>query len=232
MQKKKKAVVLISGGLDSATTAAVALRDGFELHALTFHYGQKHSIEIGSARKIAAFLGIFRHIEIDIPSVIFSSSSLLNGSGLSIPLSRNSDNMTDIPSTYVPARNILFLSYALAYAESVNAGDIYIGVNSVDYSGYPDCRPEFLEAFQNMANKGTKAGITGNPFRINAPLLFMAKHEIILLGVKLGVDYSLTHSCYSPDEEGYSCGVCDSCLIRKKGFFDAGLVDPAIYRGA
>lgn len=231
MLMKKKAVILISGGLDSATVAAVARRDGFDLHALTFHYGQKHGIEIEFARRVAASFGILRHIEIEIPAVIFLSSSLVTGSDLNIPLNRNPENINDIPSTYVPARNILFLSYALAYAESINAGDIYIGVNSVDYSGYPDCRPEFLEAFQKMANTGTKAGITGNPFTINAPLLSMAKHEIIKLGIKLGVDYSLTHSCYAPDEDGFSCGVCDSCRIRKKGFSDAGLNDPARYRG-
>lgn len=231
MHKGKKAVVLISGGLDSATAAAVALKNGFNLFAITFHYGQKHSIEIESARRVSASLGVSSHIEIEIPAVIFSSSSLMAGSGLNIPRKRNLYKMNDIPSTYVPGRNIIFLSYAIAYAESINAGDIYIGINAVDYSGYPDCRPEFLKAFQDMANTGTKAGVMGNPFRINAPLLSLAKHEIIKLGVSLGVDYSLTHSCYAPDEDGFSCGECDSCLIRKKGFHDAGFNDPVKYRG-
>lgn len=225
-----KAVVLLSGGIDSATTAAYAIDKGFIVSALTFSYGQRHDVEIKFAKRLGEFFNIDSQIIIDIPAGIFASSALSGESGLSIPKNRDMSSAGDIPSTYVPGRNILFLSYALSYAESIGARDIFIGANSVDYSGYPDCRPEFLISFEAMANIGTKAGVMGDRFRINAPLLRLKKAEIIKLGIKLGVDYSLTHSCYDPDADGASCGECDSCRIRKKGFQDAGVNDPTKYR--
>ncbi|HOO72118.1 MAG TPA: 7-cyano-7-deazaguanine synthase QueC [Spirochaetota bacterium] len=226
--KNKTAVVLLSGGLDSATTAAIARDSGYDLHALTFFYGQRHGIEIECAKKIASSLSVGNHVFINIPAEIFKSA-LVTGSSIDVPKNRNAvDN--DIPATYVPARNIIFLSYALAYGESIGARDIFIGANAVDYSGYPDCRPEFFEAFSSMANIGTRAGVEGSPFSVHTPLLFLKKSEIILKGTALGVDYSLTHSCYDPDGEGMSCGLCDSCLIRMKGFRDAGVPDPTRYR--
>jgi 7-cyano-7-deazaguanine synthase len=228
--KNKKAVVLLSGGIDSATTAAYAIKEGFDIYALTFSYGQKHGIEIRSARKLCGYLGAKDHYVIGIPSEIFSSSSLLKDSKSGIPKSRDISSADGIPSTYVPGRNILFLSYGLSYAESVGSRDIFIGANAVDYSGYPDCRPEFINAFEEMANIGTKAGIMGDRFNIRAPLIRLKKSEIIRLGISLGMDYSLTHSCYDPDNYGISCGECDSCLIRKKGFREAGIIDPAKYR--
>lgn len=228
--KKKKAVVLLSGGIDSSTTAAYAIDKGFEIYAVTFSYGQKHNIEISFVEKLYLFLKIDKHLVIDIPAKIFSSSSLSSESGIPVPKDRDVESASDIPSTYVPGRNILFLSYALSYAESIEARDIFIGANAVDYSGYPDCRPEFLEAFETMANKGTKAGIIGDPFKIHAPLINLKKSEIIKLGIRLGVDYSLTHSCYDPDTQGNSCGKCDSCIIRMKGFQEAGVQDPTKYR--
>ncbi|MCP4138345.1 MAG: 7-cyano-7-deazaguanine synthase QueC [bacterium] len=231
--QKEKAVVLLSGGLDSATTAAIAVREGYDVSAITFSYGQRHSIEIEFAEKLAEFFKIENHIFITIPASIFNSA-LVTGSELDVPKNRAADTAKeedDIPDTYVPARNIIFLSYALAYAESIEARNIFIGANAVDYSGYPDCRPEFFDAFGQMANIGTKAGLMGQGFRISAPLLLLKKSDIIKKGVELGVDYSLTHSCYDPYDDGSSCGECDSCVIRKNGFKDAEVPDPTKYRG-
>jgi 7-cyano-7-deazaguanine synthase len=224
-----KAVVLLSGGIDSATAAAVAVRDGYDVCAITFAYGQRHGIEIDSAKKIAGFYHIKKHLVIDIPSDIFAESALSSVSGIPVPRGRASSGEEDIPPTYVPARNIIFLSYALGFAETAGARNIFIGVNAVDYSGYPDCRPEFIQAFEEMANIGTKAGVEGRKFRIHTPLMHMKKSEIIKLGTILGLDYSLTHSCYDPLEDGTSCGGCDSCVIRKKGFAEAGIPDPTKY---
>ncbi len=228
---EKIAVVLLSGGLDSATVLALAVAEGYRLHAMSFAYGQKHRIEINSARKIAEYYKIKDHIVVSIPGFLFSGSALSAESGEDVPKNREIIPEIDIPATYVPARNILFLSYALAYAEKIGAEAIFIGVNAVDYSGYPDCRPEFIEAFQKAANIGTKAGIERG-VRILTPLISMKKSEIITLGTKLGVDYSLTHSCYDPDDNGASCGACDSCLIRRRGFIEAGVPDPTVYRNA
>ncbi|MDY6935653.1 MAG: 7-cyano-7-deazaguanine synthase QueC [Spirochaetota bacterium] len=227
---KKRAVILLSGGIDSATVAAIAIRDGFEVFPITFDYGQKHSIEIVFARRLQQFFKIKKNVIIDIPSYIFNSSALSSESEIEIPKNRDVSSLNGIPSTYVPARNIIFLSYALAYAESINSRDIFIGVNSIDYSGYPDCRPEFIMAFENMANKGTKAGVLNDRFTIHAPLIHLKKCEIIKFGIDLGVDYSLTHSCYDPYSDESSCGECDSCLIRKKGFEEAKVPDPTRYR--
>jgi 7-cyano-7-deazaguanine synthase len=225
---KERALILLSGGLDSATAAAVALRDGHDCVAMTFTYGQRHSIEVSYARGLVTFFGIKEHVLIDLPSGIFSSALVGSGEGV-VPRGREMKVEGGIPPTYVPARNILFLSYALAYGESAGIRNIYIGVNALDYSGYPDCRPEFIEEFQKMANIGTKAGVEGRPFSIMAPLMNMSKADIISLGVKLGVDYSFTHSCYDPDSGGLSCGECDSCILRKKGFHEAGVPDPTRY---
>lgn len=229
LTKDRNAVVLLSGGIDSATTAVKAKSEGFDLLAITFFYGQRHGVEIDFAGKIVRFLNIKDHLVIDIPGTIFASSALSIESKIGIPKNRYNEGK-DIPVTYVPARNILFLSYTLAFAETAGSRDIFIGANALDYSGYPDCRPEFIEAFQKMANLGTKAGVSGEPFTIHAPLISMKKSEIIKLGAGLGMDYSLTHSCYDPDTDGASCGKCDSCIIRKKGFIDAGIPDPTIYR--
>ena len=224
----RKCIILLSGGLDSATTGVLARHNGFDLSAITFTYGQRHTIEVSFAQRVASFLGIKRHEIIDIPSNIFHSA-LVAGSGMEVPKNRDID-VECIPDTYVPARNILFLSYALALAESIGARDIFIGANAVDYSGYPDCRPVFFSAFQEMANLGTKAGISGDGFQIHTPLIDLKKSEIIRLGLSLGMDYSLTHSCYDPTDDGRSCGECDSCHIRIKGFRDAGVPDPTLYR--
>jgi 7-cyano-7-deazaguanine synthase len=224
---RTKAVILLSGGIDSATTAAIALDRGFELHALIFSYGQRHRIEIESAKKLVAFFSIGSHAIIELPSGIFRSS--LTNTAMEVPKNRESGD-TRIPDTYVPARNIIFLSYALSFAESIGARHIFIGANAVDYSGYPDCRPDFFRAFQEMADRGTKAGVSGQGFIIETPLIDMTKAEIIQKGMSLGVDYSLTHSCYDPDPNGLACGACDSCLIRKKGFIGAGVPDPTRYR--
>ena len=225
----KKAVILLSGGLDSATTAAIAIHEKYELHAMTFNYGQRHSVELLFARSVAAFFNMQDHHFIDIPHEIFRSA-LIAGSPVDVPRNREISSDREIPATYVPARNILFLSYALAYGESIEAGAIFIGANAVDYSGYPDCRPEFFRAYEEMARIGTKTGSEGAMISIETPLLMMKKSEIIKRGHDLGVDYSLTHSCYDPGEDGTSCGVCDSCIIRRKGFHEAGLADPTPYR--
>lgn len=225
----KKGVILLSGGLDSATTAAIAIDMGFELSALTFFYGQRHDIEIKFAERLVEFFKIENHIKIEIPAGIFRTA-LSKTSGIDVPKNRDINN-TEIPDTYVPARNIIFLSYALAYAESSGACDIFIGANAVDYSGYPDCREEFFNAFKHVADIGTKAGVEGKGFNIHTPILKMTKPDIIREGVRLGVDYSLTHSCYDPSAEGFSCGSCDSCILRHQGFADAGVPDPTMYRG-
>lgn len=223
---ESKSVVLLSGGLDSATAAAVAKSKGFSLYALTFAYGQRHEIEIEFAKKIANFLQVVSHEVIHLPDILFKSSSLVKSSGKEI----QNNNADTIPATYVPARNIVFLSMALAFAETINASHIFIGVNAIDYSGYPDCRPEFIHAFQKVVEVGTKSGTEGNPIIIETPLIHLTKGEIIKLGLSLGVDYSLTTSCYNPSQNGTPCGVCDSCRIRQKGFNDLGVKDPALNR--
>ncbi|MDX9754362.1 MAG: 7-cyano-7-deazaguanine synthase QueC [bacterium] len=226
--QKSKAVVLLSGGLDSATAAALALADGFECVALSFHYGQRHTVELEAARRVAADLGITDHRFSEINLRAFGQSALTDA--IAVPKGRSMERMEEeIPITYVPARNIIFLSYALALAETVPCQDIYIGVNVVDYSGYPDCRPEFIAQFQLMANLGTKAGVEGHPFRIHTPLITWTKAQIIQAGVELGVNYAHTHSCYDPDSQGRACGQCDSCLLRKKGFAEAAVPDPTVY---
>lgn len=224
-----KVVVLLSGGLDSYTAAAAVQRDGSELYALTVRYGQVHAREVESARAVARALGVTRHIELDVNLAAFGGSSLV-GDGV-IPSGRPLD-ATDIPSTYVPARNTVFLSLALAWAEVVGAQAIVIGVNALDYSGYPDCRPEYLEAFERLAVLATRAGVEGTRFEVLAPLLRLSKAEIISLGTGLGVDYGLTHSCYNPRPDGRPCTTCDSCRLRAKGFAEAGLPDPLLTRRA
>jgi len=227
----EKAVVLLSGGLDSATTAAIAISKNYDVHALTFNYGQRHHVELKSAKVIAECLKIKSHRFIDIPVELFDSA-LITSSKIQIPKNTEKDreNVSEdfVPVTYVPARNLLFLSFALAYAESIDAGKIYIGANSLDYSGYPDCRPEFFSSFQKTANLGTKKGLI-SPITVEVPLQNMTKSEIIKLGLSLGVDYSLTHSCYDPNEQGLSCGECESCTLRKKGFYEAQVPDPTRY---
>jgi 7-cyano-7-deazaguanine synthase len=219
-----KAVVLLSGGLDSYTAAALAGRDGCELYALTIRYGQVHAREVEAARDVARALGAAAHVELDVNLASLGGSALV-GQG-EIPKDRDLDRAHDIPPTYVPARNTIFLSLALAWAEVVGAGAIVIGVNALDYSGYPDCRPEYLEAFERLAALATRAGVQGASLRILAPLLHMSKREIIRAGVALGLDYGLTHSCYDPAPGGQPCGRCDSCRLRAKGFREAGVVDP------
>lgn len=227
----KKAIALLSGGLDSATTLAVAKNQGFDCYALTFRYGQRHSIEIKSAKRIADAIGVIEHRILDIDLAAFAGSALTDRS-LDVPKGRNIISRgTDIPVTYVPARNTIFLSFALAWAETLGIFDIFIGVNAIDYSGYPDCRAEFIKAFQKLANLATAAGVEGKgKYKIHTPIIKMTKAEIIKTGAKLNLDYSLTHSCYDPDEKGRACGRCDSCRLRLKGFADAGLKDPIEYR--
>jgi 7-cyano-7-deazaguanine synthase len=219
-----RAVVLLSGGLDSTTAAAMAKREGWELFALTLRYGQIHSAELEAARRVAAALGVTRHVELAVDLSAFGGSSLV-GDG-DIP--KDQLGHAGVPSTYVPARNTVFLSLALAWAEVLNAHHIVIGVNALDYSGYPDCRPEFIAAFEYLASLATKAGVEGRPLRLYTPLQQLTKAGIIRLGQELGVDYSITHSCYDPTPAGLPCGHCDSCLLRARGFADAGLTDPAI----
>jgi 7-cyano-7-deazaguanine synthase len=228
--KGKKAVVLLSGGLDSATTLAVARSDGFQCHALTFAYGQRHKREIEAAKKVAESLDAAEHRIIEIDLAVFGSSALTD-KAIDVPKDRaDLDGSSLIPVTYVPARNTIFLSYALAWAEVLGAFDIFIGVNSTDYSGYPDCRAEFIAAFEKTANLATAAAVEGKGrYRIHTPIIEMTKAQIIKTGTKLGVDYSLTHSCYDPDNHGRSCGRCDSCRLRLKGFAEAGLKDPIKY---
>ncbi len=225
----RRAVVLLSGGLDSATTLAVAKRDGYEPYALSFDYGQRHAHELEAARRVARAVGVRRHIVLPLNLRLFGGSALT--ADLPVPKDRAESEMSHgIPVTYVPARNTIFLSLALGWAEALGAADIFLGVNALDYSGYPDCRPEYLEAFVRMANLGTKAGVEGTAtWQIHAPLIEMTKAQIILTGTALGVDYSLTHSCYDPDASGRPCGHCDSCRLRLKGFAEAGLTDPLDY---
>jgi len=227
----KKAVILLSGGLDSATTLAIAHSQGFECYALTFRYGQRHKREIEAAKKIADSLGAAEHRIIDIDLAQFGASALTD-SAIEVPKDRADLGKHDqIPPTYVPARNMIFLSYALAWAEVLCAFDIFIGVNTTDYSGYPDCRAEFIAAFENTANLATAAAVERKGrYHIHTPIINMTKAEIILNGTKLGVDFALTHSCYDPDQQGRSCGRCDSCRLRLKGFAEAGLKDPIEYR--
>ena len=228
--ENNRAVVLLSGGLDSTTALAVARSEGFRCYALTFRYGQRHRREIEAAKELASLLGVIEHRCVDIDLAQFAGSALTD---LSIKVPKDNTDLgrpDHIPPTYVPARNTIFLSYALAWAEVLGSSDIFIGVNAIDYSGYPDCRPEFIKAFENMANLATAAAVKRKiQYRIHTPLISMTKSEIILKGTELGVDYSLTHSCYEPDEQGRSCGRCDSCRLRLKGFAEAGLKDPLEY---
>ncbi|MCC7034236.1 MAG: 7-cyano-7-deazaguanine synthase QueC [Acidobacteria bacterium] len=219
------AVVLLSGGLDSYTAAAVARRDGFELFALSFRYGQRHRLEIESARRVALHLGVSRHLVLDLDLSAIGGSSLTSPA-IPVPQDRTMEG-TDIPSTYVPARNTIFLSVALGWAEVLGAADIFIGVNALDYSGYPDCRPEFIHAFEQLARVATRAGVEGRPLTVHAPLMRMTKAGIIGLGMALGLDYGLTLSCYDPAPDGTPCGRCDSCRLRAEGFAAVGVPDPA-----
>jgi len=231
LKKNKKAVVLLSGGLDSATTLAIAHSEGFQLFALTFEYGQRHQREIEAAKKVANSLRAIEHRIIDIDLAQFGGSAITD-SAIEVPKDRTDlSNPDQIPPTYVPVRNTIFLSYALAWAEVLGAFDIFIGVNTTDYSGYPDCRAEFITAFEKLANLATAAAVEGKgQYRIHTPIINMTKAQIILTGIKLGVDYSLTHSCYDPDEHGRSCGRCDACRLRLKGFAEAGINDPLEYQ--
>lgn len=230
MPTKPKAVVLLSGGLDSATALAIAKAEGFAIHALSFRYGQRHAIEIAAAERIAKSQGVKRHTVVDIDLGVFGGSALT--ADIPVPKGRSEAEMTaSIPLTYVPARNTIFLSFALAEAEVSGSGDIFIGVNALDYSGYPDCRPDYIAAFERMANLATKAAVEGKqPIRIRAPLIALTKAEIIAKGLSLGVDYGLCVSCYDPDEKGRACGACDSCQLRLKGFAALKRRDPAPYR--
>tara|TARA_B100001175_G_scaffold293204_1_gene279532 strand:- start:1436 stop:2113 length:678 start_codon:yes stop_codon:yes gene_type:complete len=222
-----KAVVLVSGGLDSTTCLAMAREQGFDLYALTFNYGQRHDHELNSAKMVVDLFNIEDHSIIDIDLSQFGGSALTDE--IDVPKNRDSSDMADIPVTYVPARNTVFLSLALAWAEVLGSFDIFIGVNALDYSGYPDCRPEYISSFEKTANLATKAGVSGSSFKIHTPLIDMTKSEIIKTGMDLGVDYSLTSSCYDPDHKGNPCGLCDACYLRLKGFKEAGITDPLNY---
>jgi len=222
-----KAVVLVSGGLDSTTCLAMAREKGFDLYALTFNYGQRHDHELNSAKMVVDFFNIQNHSIIDIDLAQFGGSALTDK--IDVPKKRDLSDMAEIPVTYVPARNTVFLSLALAWAEVLGSFDIFIGVNALDYSGYPDCRPEYISSFEKTANLATKAGVSGSSFRIHTPLIDMTKSEIVKVGMDLGVDYSLTSSCYDPDQEGNPCGLCDACYLRLKGFKEAGIIDPLNY---
>lgn len=226
MTTDKKSVVLSSGGLDSTTVMAIAKNEGYALYSLSFLYGQRHKIELEAAKKVAEIIGVEKHLVINLDLNKIGGSALTDS--IDVPKNRNEEAISaDIPVTYVPARNTIFLSYALAWAEVIGSSDIFIGVNAIDYSGYPDCRPEYIEAFEKMANLATKAGVEGLiRIKINTPLLNMSKAQIIKKGIELGVDYSLTHSCYDPNSDGFACGRCDSCILRKKGFKEAGVKDP------
>jgi 7-cyano-7-deazaguanine synthase len=229
MNPIKKAVVLSSGGLDSTTVMAIAKHEGFEIYSLSFFYGQRHAFELEAAQKVADALGVSEHLVINIDLNIIGGSSLTDD--IDVPKARPKEAMTqEIPVTYVPARNTIFLSYALAWAEVLESSDIFIGVNAIDYSGYPDCRPEYIEAFERMANLATKTGVEGTTkIRIRTPLINLTKAQIIKKGVELGIDYALTHSCYDPSSQGLACGQCDSCFLRQKGFKEAGVADPTKY---
>ncbi len=230
MDTKKKAVILLSGGLDSATVLAFAKAEGYELQALSFSYGQRHAWELEAAKHVATSIGVAQHRVATIDLRAFGGSALTDN--IAVPKGRDADEMSHgIPITYVPARNTIFLSFALAWAEVLGASDIFLGVNALDYSGYPDCRPEFIEAFEKMANLATKAGVEGRQhLRIHTPLIAMTKAQIIARGIELGVDYGLTSSCYDPGPTGAPCGQCDSCLLRQKGFRENGIADPILKR--
>ena len=224
-----KAIILLSGGLDSATTLAIAKTEGFQPFTLSFDYGQRHRVELDRAKEISERMSALQHRVVNIDLKQFGGSALTDA--IEVPKNRDDTEMADgIPVTYVPASNTIFLSYALAYAEVQGAKDIFIGVNAVDYSGYPDCRPEFIEAFEKVANLATKAGVEGQSLKIHTPLIDLSKAQIIQKGLALGVDYSMTHSCYDTDDKGLACGVCDSCQLRLRGFKEAGVADPVKYR--
>ena len=228
MPANPNAVVLLSGGLDSTITLAIAKQQGFACHALTMAYGQRHAVEIEAAREIARRLGTARHIVMPIELRQFGGSALT--SDTPVPKDRPLDEMSHgIPFTYVPARNTIFLSFALAWAETLGAGDLFLGVNALDYSGYPDCRPEYIAAFETLANLATKAGVEGGTFKIHTPLIHMTKAQIVRRGIELGVDFALTTSCYDPTPAGLACGRCDACLLRLKGFAENGISDPRAY---
>jgi 7-cyano-7-deazaguanine synthase len=223
------AVILLSGGLDSATALAIAGAEGYRSYALSFRYGQRHEVELAAAGRVAAAAGVERHVVMDIDLRVFGGSALT--ADVAVPHHDRVEELDDdgIPMTYVPARNTIFLSFALAWAETLGASDVFVGVNALDYSGYPDCRPEYIEAFERMANLATKAGVEGaQRLRIHTPLIELTKAQIIERGLELGVDYGLTHSCYDPDMTGRACGTCDSCLLRGKGFAEVGMRDPAL----
>jgi len=229
------AVVLLSGGLDSYTAAAIAQQQGFSLYALTVRYGQRHAHELHAARAVAAALGVERHVELDVNLSVFGGSSLT--SDMPVPKDRaiatpstSLGTGSEIPSTYVPARNTVFLALALGWAEVIGSSDIFIGVNALDYSGYPDCRPEYIAAFEQLASLATAKGVQGSAFRVHAPLQMLTKADIIRRGLELGLDYGLTHSCYDPDPHGVPCGRCDSCTLRAAGFAQAGVADPILGR--
>jgi 7-cyano-7-deazaguanine synthase len=226
-----KAVVLLSGGMDSTTAAAIAQRDGFDVHALSVRYGQRHAVELDAAHRVAARLGIGHHVVIDLDLRAFGGSALTTDQ----PIPKDTPMAeigTRIPATYVPARNTIFLSLALAWAETLGARDIYLGANALDYSGYPDCRPEYLDAFARMADLATRAGVEGARLTIHTPLLHLTKAQIVARGVELGLDYGITSTCYDPASDGAACGRCEACLLRLKGFEEAGLPDPARYQDA
>jgi 7-cyano-7-deazaguanine synthase len=224
----KHAVVLLSGGLDSTTTLAVARESGFDCFALSFDYGQRHQVELQAARRVAKAFGVTEHRIATIDASVFRGSALTDD--IPVPKNRGTDEMSSgIPVTYVPCRNMIFLSFATAWAEVIGTSHIFIGVNALDYSGYPDCRPEFIAIFETLATVGTKAGREGAHFHVHAPLIHMTKAEIVQKALELNVDLSLTHSCYDPSEDGVACGVCDSCQLRRKGFAEAGAVDPIAY---
>ena len=225
---QRNAIVLLSGGLDSATCCAIAKREGFSLFALSFDYGQRHRVELDAAKRVGKFFSVSEHRIVRIDPAALSGSALT--SGIEVPKKRSISEMSSgIPATYVPARNTIFLAYAVAYAEQAASQDIFIGVNALDYSGYPDCRPEFISAFEALANLATKAGVEGRKLSVHAPLIKLTKAQIIRKGAELGVDYGITHSCYDPSYTGLACGACDSCLLRKKGFAEAGVIDPTVY---
>jgi 7-cyano-7-deazaguanine synthase len=224
----KNAIVLLSGGIDSSTLLAIAKSDDYSPCALSFDYGQRHGYELEAASRIARAWDVKTHLILNIPMKAIGGSALTTQ--MEVPKNRSLQEMDHIPPTYVPARNTIFLSFALAWAEVLPALDIYIGVNALDYSGYPDCRPEYIAAYERLANLATKTGVEGRKLQIHAPLIFMTKAQIIQRGIELGVDYSMTHSCYDPGENGLACGQCDSCLLRKKGFHEAGIPDPTRYK--
>jgi 7-cyano-7-deazaguanine synthase len=229
MNSARKAVVLSSGGIDSTTAMAIAKYEGFKIYSLSFFYGQRHAFELEAAQKVANAIGVTKHLVINIDLKQIGGSSLTDD--IDVPKDRDEQEMArEIPVTYVPARNTIFLSFALAWAEVLKSSDIFIGVNAIDYSGYPDCRPEYIDAFERMANLATKAGVEGTTkIRIKTPLIRWTKAEIIQKGIELGIDYALTHSCYDPSPQGQACGRCDSCQLRKKGFKEAGVLDPTQY---